>query len=214
VRFGPVPPERIAGLLTEDGADASLADACARLSGGDVQKARWLAGEGSDQRGEAEAAARATLRDWEDADWTLAEPWRGLLERAAESGARAEAAVNERLEELVENEPKKGRSGFVKEFELQARRAHRRAHTASLDHSLELVQLWFRDLVALASRSEAQVFNTDRLQELAEDAEGRDVDSLIGCVDLCETTRRRLERNVLEDLALEALFNRLRRIAT
>jgi hypothetical protein len=36
---------------------------------------------------------------------------------------------------------------------------------------------------------------------------------LIACVDLCETTRRRLERNVLEDLALESLFNRLRRTA-
>jgi len=36
---------------------------------------------------------------------------------------------------------------------------------------------------------------------------------LIDCVELCEDTRGRLERNVLEDLALEALFNRLRRCA-
>jgi DNA polymerase III subunit delta' len=213
VRFGPVPAERIAELLVEDGADPSLADACARLSGGDVQKARWLAGEGSDQRREAEAAARAPLHDWEDAGWTLAEPWRGLLERAADSGARAEAEVNQQLEELLANEPKRGRTGFVKEFELQARRAHRRAHTTSLDHSLELVQLWFRDLVAVASRSEAQVFNTDRMEELAHDAGDRDLDSLIACVDLVEETRRHLERNVLEDLALESLFNRLRRVA-
>jgi DNA polymerase III subunit delta' len=213
VRFGPVPAERIAELLVADGAEASLADACARLSGGDMAKARRLAGEGSELRGEAEAAARATLRDWEDGEWTLAEPWRDLLERAAESGERAEADVKEQLEQLLENEPKRGRGGIVKEFELQARRAHRRAHTASLDHSLELVQLWFRDLVAIASRSEAQVFNTDRMAALTEDAEGRDVDSLIRCVDLCEATRRRLERNVLEDLALESLFNRLRRTA-
>lgn len=52
------------------------------------------------------------------------------------------------------------------------------------------------------------------MEELAHDADGRDVDSLIACVDLVEATRRRLERNVLEDLALESLFNRLRRIFT
>jgi DNA polymerase-3 subunit delta' len=213
VRFGPVPAERVAELLIEEGADASLADACARLSGGDVVKARWLAGEGVDQRQEAEAAARATMRDTDDVEWKLAEPWRPLTTRAEEIGDRAEAGVQEELEQVLENEPKRGRSGIVKEFELQARRAHRRAHTASLDLSLELVQRWFRDLVAIASGSEAQVFNTDRMEALAEDAAGRDVDALITCVDLCETTRRRLERNVLEELALESLFNQLRRTA-
>ena len=49
------------------------------------------------------------------------------------------------------------------------------------------------------------------LAELGADAQGRDPDRLIDCLELCEDTRRRLERNVLEDLALEALFNRLRR---
>ena len=73
------------------------------------------------------------------------------------------------------------------------------------------MSLWFRDLVAVASGSEAEVFNADRLAELGEDAGGRNPAQLIECIDLCEDTRRRLERNVLEDLALEALFNRLRR---
>jgi DNA polymerase-3 subunit delta' len=213
VRFGPVPSERIAELLMEDGADAATADACARLSGGDVGKARWLAGEGSDQRAEAERSARATLRDTDDAEWKLAEPWSVLLDRAAERGARAEEEVAEQLQQLLENEPKRGRSGTAKEFELQARRAHRRAHTASLDLSLELVQLWFRDLVAVAAGSEPQVFNTDRMDELSQDAADREVDTFVACVDLCETARRRLERNVLEDLAVESLFNRLRRTA-
>jgi hypothetical protein len=65
----------------------------------------------------------------------------------------------------------------------------------------------------VASGREAQVFNLDRAEELAADAQGRDADRLIDCLELCEDTRRRLERNVLEDLALEALFNRLRRAA-
>jgi hypothetical protein len=136
-----------------------------------------------------------------------------LLDRAAKRGAAAEEVVKQEAEARLENEPARGRSGMLREFELQARRARRRGHTASLDLSLELVSLWFRDLVAVASGTTAQVFNADRVDALRSDAEGRDAAHLIDCVELCEDTRRRLERNVLEDLALEALFNRLRRKA-
>jgi DNA polymerase-3 subunit delta' len=145
--------------------------------------------------------------------WKLAEPWTPLLARAAKRGTGAEAQVKDELERVLETEPKKGRGGITREYELQARRAHRRAHTASLDQSLELVALWFRDLVAVAAGGEGEVLNVDRVAELVEDAQGRDPWRLVQCVDLCEDTRRRLERNVLEDLALEALFNRLRRLA-
>jgi DNA polymerase-3 subunit delta' len=213
VRFGPVPAERIAELLEANGVEPALAAASARLAGGNVVKARWLAGEGLEVRSEAEAAARAVLqaRNADAAEWALMEAWRPLLDRAAESGARAEAEAKVELERMLELEPKRGR-GSTREHELQARRARRRAHTVSLDQGLELIGLWFRDLVAVASGSEAQVLNSDRLVELQEDARGRDVSRLVDCVDLCEETRLRLERNVLEDLALQALFNRLRRL--
>ena len=212
VRFGPVPAARIAELLEGEGVEARTALACARLAGGNIDRARYLtSSEGARQRAEAEAAARAALRPFEDAQWVIAEPWRPLLDRAAAAGASAEADVKDEIERRLENEPKRGQGGMKREFELQARRARRRAHTTSLDLSLELVSLWFRDLIAVASGREAQVFNLDRPEELAADAQGRDADRLIDCLELCEDTRRRLERNVLEDLALEALFNRLRR---
>jgi len=215
VRFGPVPSAHIAALLEGEGVEPLLATACARLAGGDVDRARWLAGPGAAHREEAEAAARATLNGEETggAGWKLAEPWRPLLQRADEAAAQAEEDVKEELSRRLETEPKKGRQGFVREYEVQARRSRRRAHTAALDRSLALVSLWFRDLVAVASGSEAEVFNADRLAELSADARGRNPTKLIECIDLCEDTRRRLERNVLEDLALEALFNRLRRTA-
>jgi DNA polymerase III subunit delta' len=214
VRFGPVPAARIAELLEAGGVEARTALACARLAGGNIDRARYLSSpEGAEQRAEAEQAARSTLQRVDDAQWVIAEPWRSLLDRAAKAGAVAEAAVKDALAERIENEPKRGRQGFVREFELQARRARRRDQTASLDLSLELVSLWFRDLVAVASGREAQVFNLDRAEELAADARGRDPERLIDCLELSEDTRRRLERNVLEDLALEALFNRLRRAA-
>jgi DNA polymerase-3 subunit delta' len=214
VRFGPIPPARIAELLESEGVDATTALACARLANGNTGRARYLASpEGAVQRSEAESAARATLQAFEDSQWVIAEPWRPLLNRAAKAGAAAEDEVKDELVRRLENEPKRGQQGFKREFELQARRARRRGHTASLDLSLELVSLWFRDLVAVASGREAQVFNLDRAEELAADASGRSPEVLIDCLELCEDTRRRLERNVLEELALEALFNRLRRAA-
>jgi DNA polymerase III subunit delta' len=213
VRFGAIPPGRIAEALQADGVPAATALAAARLSGGDADRARALAGPDAELRKEAERAARATLSAREDAAWVSEQPWGPLLERAAERGARAEAAVKEEAVARLENEPKRGSAGMVREFETQARRARRRAHTASLDQGLELVGAWFRDLVAVASGSDEHVLSADRLDALRADAAGRDVAGLIDCVALCDETRRRLERNVLEDLALEALFDRLRRLA-
>ena len=214
VAFGAIAPGRIAAALEAEGVAAATALACARLSGGDLEQARALAGDQAAMRAEAEAAARAVLEEHDDAGWVVAEPWGPLLERAAQQGAAAEAAVKELSAERLENEPKRGSQGFAREFDVQARRARRRAHTASLDQSLDLVGAWFRDLVAVACGADDQVRNADRLDPLREDADGRDVARLIDCVALCDETRRRLERNVLEDLALEALFDRLRRLSS
>ncbi|HZO58837.1 MAG TPA: hypothetical protein VFB51_04005 [Solirubrobacterales bacterium] len=213
IRFSAIPPARVAEMLAADGVEAGTALAAARLAGGDARRARALAGPEAELRTEAEAAARATLAGHEDAEWVIAEPWGPLLERAAERGAAAEAAVKEELARRLENEPKRGSAGFTRDYETQARRARRRAHTASLDLSLELIGAWFRDLIAVASGCEDQVLNADRLDVLRADAQGRDVAGLVDAVALVDETRRRLERNVLEDLALEALFDRLRRLA-
>jgi hypothetical protein len=149
----------------------------------------------------------------DDAEWVVAAPWRPLLERAAERGAAAEAAVKEELAARLENEPKRGSAGIAREYDTQARRARRREHTASLDLSLELIARWFRDLIAVATGCEDHVLNVDRIDLLREDAQGRDVARLIDAVAAIDETRLRLERNVLEDLALEALFDHLRRLA-
>ncbi len=213
VRFGPLPPARIAQVLGDAGVDPATATACALLSGGDEVSARLLAGPLAALRSEAEAAARATLREVDDAEWRVAAPWGVLASRAASAAADEEKVEKSALDALVENQPKRGGAITKTEYKQQLKRVHRRAHTASLDRSLELVQLWFRDLVALASGAPEQVFNCDRLDAVAEDAEGREVHGLIDCVALVEETRRHLERNVVEDLALEALFDGLRRAA-
>ena len=153
VRFGAIPPPLIAEALEGEGIAAATALACARLSGGDAERARALAGPDAALRAEAEAAARATVAEHDDAAWVLAAPWGPLLERAAERGAAAEAAVKDEATARLENEPKRGSQGLVREFETQARRARRREHTASLDQSLDLLGSWFRDLIAIATGS-------------------------------------------------------------
>ncbi|MGB2694954.1 MAG: AAA family ATPase [Dehalococcoidia bacterium] len=214
VRFGPLPSAHVAELLGGEGVDPNVAAAAARLAGGDIDGARRLAGPLAGQRAEAEAAARATMLEVDDAQWRVSAPWSALLERADAAGADAEACTKTELDELLEVEPKRGRSINKTEYERQLRRARRRAHTASLDLSLELLQLWFRDLIAVACEGEAQVFNVDRLEQLRHDAGRRDVADLVESVALVEETRRHLERNVIEELALEALFDRLRRLGS
>jgi DNA polymerase-3 subunit delta' len=213
IRFGAIPPARVAEALEGEGVPADTALACARLAGGDTERARALAGPEAPLRREAETAARATLKEHDDADWVIASPWSALLLRAAERGAAAETEVKDQLAARLENEPKRGSSGLAREYETQARRARRREHTASLDLSLELIGAWFRDLIAVATGCEDQLLHADRLDVLRADSQGRDVARLIDAVALVDETRRRLERNVLEDLALEALFDRLRRLA-
>src|SRR5439155_8668833 len=129
VRFGPVPSAHIAALLEGEGVEPLLATACARLAGGDVDRARWLAGPGAAHREEAEAAARATLNGEETggAGWKLAEPWRPLLQRADEAAAQAEEDVKEELSRRHETEPRQGRQGFVREDDREALRSRRRA---------------------------------------------------------------------------------------
>jgi DNA polymerase-3 subunit delta' len=214
VRFAPVPPARIAEQLETEGVASDTAIACARLAGGNVERARFLAGPGAEQRAEAEHSAGLVLEGLDDAHWVQAGAARPLLARAATAGSAAEEAVLQEAERLLEDEPARGRKGRGKEWETQARRAKRRAQTASLDLSLELVQLWFRDLVAVSSGADAQAFNADRLAELRKQAEDREASIFIDCVELVEDTRRRLERNVLEDLAVTALFDSLRRVAS
>jgi DNA polymerase III subunit delta' len=56
------------------------------------------------------------------------------------------------------------------------------------------------------------VLNSDRTDELAREAEGLDPTAARRGVELVQDTRRRLDLNVSEELALEALSFRLARV--
>jgi DNA polymerase-3 subunit delta' len=204
VDFAPLPPEAVEAALRGDtpgDVDADEAAAAARLSAGDVELARMLLSEpGRKLRGEAEGFATAALGDGE-----AASSWQAMLKSAERAGEDAESAVREALEE----EKEAGMKRSARDIADASKRAGRRRRTDLLDLGLTLVAIWFRDLAATASGAADVVYNRDRLAQLRVASEGLDPNAARRAVELVEDTRRRLDLNVSEELALEALSFRL-----
>jgi DNA polymerase-3 subunit delta' len=206
IRFQAPGPEEIERELEAAGAVSPLERrAAARLCGGDPRRARLLLGErGRQIRAAAERCARAARAG------ELGEaPWRELIELAeragAEAGREAEAPIRERGELAGDRQ---ARARAKRDAEAAARRASRRARTEALDLALALAGAWFRDLAALGEGADGLRLNADRESELAADAKGIDPRRARRAAELALETRRRLDVNVSEELALEALFYR------
>jgi len=182
IDFAPLPVEAVEAQLS--GAAEEVA-AAARLSGGDVERARFLLSD-------AGRRLRANALEW-----------RQLLEAAESVGEEAEEATRKALEEEAEAGVKRS----AKDITDEAKRVGRRRRTEVLDLGLELVGGWYRDLAAVGAGAEETVFNRDRLEELR--GVGLDPSRGRRAAELVEDTRRRLDLNVSEELALEALSLRL-----
>ncbi|HEX6687164.1 MAG TPA: hypothetical protein VF085_00700 [Solirubrobacterales bacterium] len=195
VDFAPLPAEALEAVLREDavaGTDAEEIAAAARLSAGDLELARLLLSEQGRKLRE-----QAIERDWS-----------AMLKSAERAGEEAESAVREALEE----EKEAGMKRSARDIADAAKRAGRRRRTELLDLGLNLAAAWFRDLAAAASGAADVVYNRDRLSELQSQAAGLDPGSARRGAELVQDTRRRLDLNVSEELALEALSFRLERV--
>jgi DNA polymerase III subunit delta' len=202
VSFASLPAEAVAEALAEQGSPQEVA-AVARLAGGDIDRASFLLGEeGRRLRDDAEALARAAV----DQDGAGA-PWQALLSGADSAGKEAEREARERLEDA-----EVGRPRSTKEIGEEARRVGRRRRTEVLDFGLELCAAWLRDLGAVAAGAPEVVLGLDRIEELTREAAGLDHVLARRGVELVQDTRRRLDLNVSEELALEALFFRLQQV--
>ena len=204
VRFDPLPAAELAQRLQARGIDPETATACARLSLGDGERALTLALT-PELRARTEAFARAPLHGRAHAD----QAWRPLLDQARKAGAAAKAEVEAALAEELEYLPKKEHRRRETEFTDRARRAERRAMTGALEHALQLVGLWYRDLTCVAAGAEELAHHSDRLEALREDAAKRDGAAWRAAVATVDDTRAALLLNVSEELALEALAYRL-----
>jgi DNA polymerase III subunit delta' len=194
--------------------DRQEAAAAARLSAGDLERARFLITEqGRGVRARVELSSAAVLgsgperSEPADSSGSAKAPWRKILEAAERAGAEAEATTREALEQDIAAGAKRS----ARDIADQAKRAARRRRTEILDLGLELSAVWFRDLAAIASDATAVAYNRDRLAELEIQASGLDAARPRRAAELIQDTRRRLDLNVSEELALEALYYRLER---
>jgi DNA polymerase-3 subunit delta' len=177
--------------------------AAARLAAGDLERARLLlGGRGREVREDVERCTAAAL-----SGEVASAPWQRLLDRAKVAGEDAEAATREVLEE----EAKSGLKRTARDIADESKRAGRRRRTEILDLGLELCAAWFRDLAAVAAGAEDVVFNRDRLDQLRAQAAGLGPARARAAAEAVQETRRGLDLNVSEELALEALFFRLER---
>jgi DNA polymerase-3 subunit delta' len=190
IDFAPLPPQAIEAELNAD-APADERAAAARLSAGDLVRARYLLSDS----GRALRAAALQLE----------EDWQRLLKTAESEGEEAEAETRRLLEEETEAGVKRS----ARDIGDEAKRAARRRRTETLDLALELSAGWYRDLSATAAGATEVVFNRDRLTELESRAASLDPSRPRRAAELVEDTRRRLDLNVSEELALEALGFRL-----
>lgn len=199
VDFAPLPAEAVEAALPAGDPDEIAA--AARLSAGDVELARLLLSEpGQKLRGEAEGLAAAVLGG------TDAEPsWRAMLKSAEEAGEEAESATRDALEADKEVGVKRS----ARDIADAAKRAGRRRRTELLDLGLTLAAAWFRDLAAVASGATEVAYNRDRLAQLQSQATDLDPNAARQAAEQVQDTRRRLDLNVSEELALEALSFRL-----
>jgi len=190
VDFAPLPAEAIEASLPSEAASEERA-AAARLSAGDSSRAHFLLSDSG-------RALRAAAPE-------LSESWQQVLKAAEAVGEEAEAATRK----ILEDEAEAGVKRSARDITDEAKRAGRRRRTETLDLGLELGAAWFRDLAATASGAEDVVFNRDRLADLESRAVGLDPMRPRRAAELVQDTRRRLDLNVSEELALEALSFRL-----
>jgi DNA polymerase-3 subunit delta' len=209
VRFEALTAAQLADhLIDEHACEPELARSSARLARGDARQARMLvSGPGRELRRAAEAYVRTAV-----AGDALSRAWKELRRVAREAGDDAERAVSEEFAERAERLPRSDAARVRREGEQAARRAHRRAQTATIDGALGLSALWLRDMACVADGGERQLCNSDRIDALREDA-GRvsGAAALREGVLAVEEARTRLIVNPSEELLLEALALRLGR---
>jgi DNA polymerase-3 subunit delta' len=204
VRFAPLRPEVVEQRLGAEGGTGSEAAAAARLSGGDTDRARFLLSDaGRELRSRAVASARAAR-----AGDLAARPWMAMLEAADAAGEAAGEHVAARLAEDAEGADAREARKRRREAEEAAKRATRARRTQLLDLALAISGSWFRDLAVVAEGAAELALNLDLGDELRADADGLDASAARRAAELVEKTRRDLQVNVSEQLALEALFYR------
>ncbi|MGI8633459.1 MAG: ATP-binding protein [Solirubrobacterales bacterium] len=206
-RFAPLSVAAIDEQLADLGVDGAERQAAARLAGGDLRRARFLlTAEGRGLRASIEQIGTAL-----STGNAASAPWGQIVSEAAAVGRQAADEAQQRLQVELGDLPSRSRESRRLEREAQelAKRAERRRRTDTLGLALALLARWVRDLGVCAAGAEIHAFNVDRLEALGAAAAGLDPGAARDGALMVAETRRRLDLNVNEELALEALMFRL-----
>jgi DNA polymerase-3 subunit delta' len=206
VRFDAPPVAVVAeDLQARLGLDTAEAATCARLSLGDADQARELAGE----EGRAlRAAAAGFLSAVLDGSSATERPWGQLLAAVKARGETTKSELEVRAAADMELVPRKERRRVENDWNDRIRRVRRRIETRTLDLGLQLVTLTLADLGHLALDAEDLVRNLDRADALR-DLRPIGLPRAQAAMELVEETRRRFQLNVSEELACESLAYRM-----
>jgi DNA polymerase-3 subunit delta' len=182
----------------------------ARAALGDLERAERLARDpaAAERRREYLALARACRLD---PDFDGAAAAKTIVDAAAERSAEAQKQVEREGAALLEGvDDKRERKALEKRIDERAKRTARRAQLEEVREAVDVVALWYRDLMAQGLGAPQAVINSDLAGELAMDAQDRSPGDAARAVSIVSDVRRSLEFNVQPALAVEAMFHRLR----
>jgi DNA polymerase III subunit delta' len=209
IAFPPLTEDFVVAALEREGVEASLARLVARLSGGNVGRARRLTREGGlGFRDEALAALRRA-REGNAGALAAAE---GLLEAAKKDRTRVAAELKGDLEPFLDSKgrPEEAFRGVVRRLQEQHERRLRRSEREFLDQALLALSAYHRDAVALGSGGSVEsAVHLDLAAELQdENLPPVEAAQAMGAI---EEARADLadETNLNSRLVLERLFLRL-----
>ena len=175
--------------------------ALARVAAGRLDRARRLLDPSA--AGHRTALLAVARGPYLDPEFEPGDAAAALLAAADARGAKARDDEERSLE---------GQELTQRELEQRLKRAQRGAEREELLASLEELAAWYRDLVVVAAGAEGAVVHADRLEELRADASAERSGDAGRAAETVRAAWRALEEfNLNPQLALEALFVRLRR---
>jgi DNA polymerase-3 subunit delta' len=206
-RVTPIPFRRLASA---DLAAHTGDPVAARAALGNAALAERLATdpESAERRSEYLRLARASLVD---PAFDPAAAARVITEAAAARAAQAQRQAEEDGARQLEgvDEPRQ-RKALEKRIEERAKRSARRAQTEELRDAIDVVALWYRDLMVAGLGAGDLVINLGTAGDLVADAKSSSPADAARAVEIASEARRSLESNVQPALAVEAMFHRLR----
>ncbi|MHB1325553.1 MAG: DNA polymerase III subunit delta' [Thermoleophilia bacterium] len=206
VRFSPVPAAEIEAYLLNHYKISSVeVQAYARASRGNLVMAKALCSEpGLAERRQRYLQIGENLGRgaWEGGASQMAAD---IMSATADAGDMAEQEEDDNVPEGFIVAPKKRR-------EQDAHRRAGQAQRRELHFALDILETWFRDMMAMASGAGEAILNRDYELELENQALESKLNNYRQALEVIEASRSKLSYNVELELALQAMFYKLQEV--